>query len=367
MDGFPSFDGAKTGKTKPHPLLDLAAFMATFACPDYIIDGIIQRGRLHALTSPTGHGKTALALLLACMIAAGRNIGNIEVTQGAVIFLAGENPDDLCGRCWAACQHYGLDPTKTQIHVMPGNFPLDAKAAETLKQKINDLDIPITAIIGDSAAAYFPGDNDNDNVQMGDYARTIRTLIECNGKPAVIILCHPVKNAAKDNLIPRGGGAFLNELDANLTLWADAQGETTTLHWQGKIRGADFQPVNFALTQVRLNDKVDAKGRHFMSVVATLQTEAQVESAVRQANLDENTVLEHLRRTPGISVANIALNAHWTTDKGAPAKSKVHRLLKSLAQDKLVRSWRGKWQITQAGEDELSGKSGVKGRKEAGT
>jgi hypothetical protein len=144
-------------------------------------------------------------------------------------------------------------------------------------------------------------------------------------------------------------------------LWAgEAQGETTTLHWQGKIRGADFQPINFALTQVRLKNKVDAKGRHFMSVVATLQTEAQAETLVRQANLDENTVLEHLRRTPGISVGNIALNARWTTDKGAPAKSKVHRLMKSLAYNKLVKNWRGKWQITQAGEDELSGKSRAK-------
>jgi hypothetical protein len=34
--------------------------------------------------------------------------------------------------------------------------------------------------------------------------------------------------------------------------------------------------------------------------------------------------------------------------------------MKSLAHNKLVRNWRGKWQITQAGEDELSGKSSAK-------
>ena len=31
------------------PILDAVAFMATFTMPDYLIDGIIQRGRLHAL------------------------------------------------------------------------------------------------------------------------------------------------------------------------------------------------------------------------------------------------------------------------------------------------------------------------------
>jgi hypothetical protein len=80
---------------------------------------------------------------------------------------------------------------------------------------------------------------------------TLRLLTSCEGNPAVLVLCHPVKSAAKDNLLPRGGGAFLNEVDANLTLWAEVQGETSTLHWQGKIRGADFRPVNLSLKQVK--------------------------------------------------------------------------------------------------------------------
>jgi hypothetical protein len=337
-----------------YPLLDADAFMATFTNPDYLVDGIIQRARVHALTSMTGHGKTALALYLACSIAKGWNIGNLEVVQGEVIFLAGENPDDLCGRFFAACQHYGITPASLRIRVMPGNFPMDAETAETLKRQIDETDRPPALIIADSAAAYFPGDDENQNVQMGAFARNLRALTRCRGNPAVLILCHPVKNAGKENLIPRGGGAFLNEIDANLTLWADAQ-ETTSLHWQGKIRGADFQPVNFCLRQVKIAEKTDAKGRPFVSIVAALQTEEQAEKSVAQAATDENTVLERLRRNPGISVANIALNVGWVSDSGVPSKSKVHRLLKSLERLKLTKSWRGKWQITDAGKAELSG------------
>ena len=344
--------GKAATETLP-PILDAPAFLATFTMPDYLIDGIIQRGRLHALTSPTGHGKTAVALFLACMMAMARNIGTIEVTQGDVLILGGENPDDLCVRLHAACQAYALDPALLPVFVMPGNFPLDAEAAEKLKKQVDATGRTFSLIIGDSLAAYFPGDDENHNVQMGNYARNWRVLTSCHGRPAVIALSHPIKAATRDNLLPRGGGAFLAEIDANLTLWAEGDRETTTLHWQGKIRGADFQPVTFGLTPVTLNDKRDAKDRPLMSVVATLRTSEQAEESMKVAVSDENAVLEMLRRYPGISIKDIALNCGWTILGGAPNRPRVQRRLRTLAEMKLVKSWRGKWVITDAGKAEL--------------
>jgi hypothetical protein len=345
--------GKAATETLP-PILDAPAFLATFTMPDYLIDGIVQRGRLHALTSPTGHGKTAVALFLACMMAMARNIGTIEVTQGDVLILGGENPDDLCVRLHAACQAYGLDPTLLPVFVMPGNFPLTPEAAETLKAQIDATGRTFSLIIGDSLAAYFPGDDENHNVQMGNYARNWRVLTACRGRPAVIALSHPIKAATRDSLLPRGGGAFLAEIDANLTLWAEGDRETTTLHWQGKIRGADFQPVTFGLTPVTLSDKRDAKDRPLMSVVATLRTSEQAEESIRAAVSDENAVLEMLRRYPGISIKDIALNLGWTSPLGGvPNNARVQRRLRTLAEMKLARKWRGKWTITEAGKAEL--------------
>lgn len=335
------------------PILSARAFMDTFAAPDYLIDGVVQRARLHALTSPTGHGKTAVALYLGCMIAIGRNIGTIEVTQGDVLFLAGENPDDVCGRLWAACQEYGLNSAELPFYVMPGNFPLTETAAETLKQAINATGRQFALIIGDSVAAYFPGDDENSNTQMGAYARCWRVLTTCNGHPGLVAIAHPVKNPDRDNLLPRGGGAFLAELDANLTVWADGERTTTTVHWHGKIRGADFQPVVMALKSVTLNEKRDAKNRPFVSVVATLQTSEAAEQAVKHTLADENVVLEMLRRYPGIIIKDIALNAGWVNLAGKPNFSKVQRLLVELSKDKLVKKWRKKWQITEVGKSEL--------------
>ena len=63
-------------------------------------------------------------------------------------------------------------------------------------------------------------------------------------------LCHPTKGASRSNLLPRGGGAFLNEFDGNLVLWSHALGEVTELHWCGKIRGPDFSRLGYRLRQV---------------------------------------------------------------------------------------------------------------------
>jgi hypothetical protein len=343
-----------TADTLP-PILTARQFLDTFTVPDYLIDGIIQRGRVYALTSPTGHGKTAVALLLGCMVATGRNIGNMEVEQGHVLFLAGENPDDLTARFHAACQTYGLiDPDHLPIHFMPGNFPVTPETAELLRRKIDATGNTYGLIIGDSVAAYFSGENENDNVQMGACARNWRILSKCRGTPAVIALSHPVKNPDRENLLPRGGGAFIAEIDVNLTLWAEGERETTSLHWAGKIRGADFSPVNFALVPVKLIDKADKKGRPFMSVVATVQSEEQAQKVRETAISDENVVLDWLRRHPGITLRTIAENAGWVTIEGRAQSSKVHRLLKSLRTNKLVKNWRGKWVITDAGMHELN-------------
>lgn len=45
-----------------------ARFIADFEPPDYLLDGILQRRFVYSLTAQTGHGKTAVALLIARLI-----------------------------------------------------------------------------------------------------------------------------------------------------------------------------------------------------------------------------------------------------------------------------------------------------------
>ncbi len=131
-------------------------------------------------------------------------------------------------------QQMGFDLQTIGVHFIPGVIKI-SEMRERIREEIKQVG-PISLIIVDTAAAYFEGDDENLNTQFGDFARrTLRPLTMMPGEPCVVVACHPVKNASDDNLIPRGGGSLLNEMDGNLT--ALLLSGVVALHWQGKYRG----------------------------------------------------------------------------------------------------------------------------------
>jgi hypothetical protein len=72
-------------------------------------------------------------------------------------------------------------------------------------------------VVVDTSTAYFSGDDENSNVQALEHAKWLRSLsTRIPANPTILVCCHPTKNSGEDALVPRGGGAFLNELDGNL-------------------------------------------------------------------------------------------------------------------------------------------------------
>jgi hypothetical protein len=346
--------GWKHGKPPPGRILSGAEFIARHVPPVWLIDGIVQRSRLYACTSLTGHGKTAVWLFNACMIHAGRMIGQLETFRGDVLFLAGENPADLEARMIGMAKAFNL-PLDRLPFVLPGAFPLNDEEAEVLKRDIAALGVPLAMIVGDTASSFFPGLDENDNVQARTYAHTLRGLISgCLGSPAVMALCHPTKNADRRTLLPRGGGAFLNELDGNTALWSDSPGEVTELHWCGKIRGPDFSPLGYRLRPVPTG-LIDEKDREEMTIVAEPMSEEAVADHTKQTRTNEDTVLRALRDRPGQSWAQIAREAGWLTPDDQPERWRVQRAINALKADKLVRQKRkgDPWTLTDEGEKAL--------------
>src|ERR1043165_4047161 len=66
-------------------VLSSAEFVRGFCPPDYVVDGIAQRGFLYSLTGATGSGKTAIALRLLACTALGRELGGRAVQQGPAV------------------------------------------------------------------------------------------------------------------------------------------------------------------------------------------------------------------------------------------------------------------------------------------
>jgi hypothetical protein len=343
-------DGDETRLTVGPVIITGNEFVDGFVAPDYIVDDIIQRGRLLSLTAKTGHGKTAIATSLMFSFAHGVPFGGRPVEQGKVLFLAGENPDDVRARFLVCSDVYDLSINEN-IHVVPGIFDIEQQQV-FIKRQVNSIG-DLTAVIIDTSAAYFMGTEENDNVQMIHHAHVLRKLSELPGKPAIIVPCHPVKNASKDNLLPRGGGAFLNEIDGNLTLWSDDNGKTTQLHWQGKLRGPGFEPIDFQLKTETSERVKDVKGRLIPSVAAHPMSEEKKTELTNAARSDEDNLLDIMKLWPNGSLADWCGQLGWVGKTDRPQKSRAHRTLACLKDDSLVTKYRGHYKLTKAGKKEV--------------
>ena len=327
-------------------------FVQGFVPPDYLVDGILQRRFCYSMTAQTGVGKTTVAMLISAHVSMGRPLGNLEVTKGTVLYLAGENPTDIQMRWLGLTRELKIDPGSADVHFLAGPKDL-SQHAEAITAEVARKGMRLALVVVDTAAAYNTGDDENSNAQAGAYARQLRSLVNLPGGPCVVILCHPTKRAAADDLIPRGGGAFLAEVDGNIAL--QKREALVVASAQGKFRGPEFAPISFALKTVFHPTLKDARGRDIPTVVAHAISEAEGAQMTATARRHEDLVLKSVDTHPAASVRERAAGLGWRYAKsGKEDVSKVSRALKVLEAEKLVRSLRGRWELTAAGEKELN-------------
>ena len=338
-------------------LIPFRAFKDGLAPPDYVLDGIMQRGWLYSFTSITGHGKTAVALCISSSVARGESLSGREVQQGNVVYFAGENADDVRARCIMLADHVGTE--NLPIHFIDHIFKI-GENLEGVHAAIGSIG-GATLIVVDTAAAFFEGDDDNANVVMGDFARLLRQLTKAPGNPAVLVLAHPTKNASKHNLLPRGGGAFLNEVDGNFTLWSEGDG-ISEMHWQGKLRGNPaWEALSFRLKECKSPRHLDSKGREMPSVLAFPLNHAQAGQIKEEQFELEDRVLISILDNPGLSIRNRARLLGVVTDAGLPNAGRMNRVLEKLIAEKFVtKSRKGVCALTYRGEAEVKELRGMR-------
>jgi RecA-family ATPase len=111
------------GSVEPR-IISSREFISEFTPPDYLIDGVVQRRFIYSLTGKTGDGKTAVLLRIAAHTALGLFLNDREVAQGRVLYLAGENPDDIRMRWLAMANSMAFDPDEIAVNFIPGRFDL---------------------------------------------------------------------------------------------------------------------------------------------------------------------------------------------------------------------------------------------------
>lgn len=261
--------------------------------------------------------------------------------RGELTYIACENPDDVRMRFMIAAYTLNIDLLEIadKIVIYKRREKPEDLAVELKKEA--DRAGPFTLIIVETFAAFFDGKDMNDAVQGGEFARRVRPFTQIAGLPAVVVACHPVKNASEDQLIPYGSGAILNEFDGNLTLW-NADG-SVTFHWQGKLRGLDFAPLRFHFETLGSPDVKDVKGREVHLPYIRPSDEAAVEDR-KQVSLGLDRKL----------VAFLIENGEGTLSECASAlevtKWSADRRLKRLKTSGLVTDVLGKWSATLKAE-----------------
>jgi len=163
-------------------------FRQDLTIPEYVVDGMFAKSYLYAVTGHAGTGKTAMALTLAYAVARGDTFMERMTLRNTVNT-----------HCHRHNHDYGL-------------------------------------VIVDTDVAYYGGSDENDNVERRYHAQCLRRLIDITGRPAVVTLCHPSKGATAETMEPRGGGAFLGEIDCAITMLGSRECVQMEPHPEASIR-----------------------------------------------------------------------------------------------------------------------------------
>jgi hypothetical protein len=337
-------------KPSPSPIIKSSKqFVAGFVPPEYAVVGLLQRRFFYSLTGQTGAGKTAIMLLLSASAALGIPFAGRETKQLRVLYLAAENADDVRMRWIALAQNMGFDIEAIKVYFVEGRFSL-SKSCKLLETEAKRHGGDFGLVVVDTGPTFFEGTEENENKQLGDHARLLRDLVGViPGGPCVVANCHPIKNATADQLLPRGGGAFLAETDGNLS--CSKSDSTVELHWQGKFRGPDFAPMHFLIRTVTHQNLKDSDGRLIPTVLAEHISDQAKEDIAAAAQQDENALLAIIAANPAASQSTIAATMGWKLYSGEPHKTKAARCIKGLIKAKLIKETRpGRYALTPDGQ-----------------
>lgn len=272
------------------------AFMQDSQPPFYVWHHVLEAGSLYAFTALWGAGKTAIGLTISLHVATGRPLFGRRTARSKVLYLCGENPNDVKLRVRAAAPRLGIDPNMLEgwMHFTKRPFAIDNPNA--LAAFVADAAPygPFGLVIVDTGPAHSEAEDENDNRQMHKLAMALRDLMAPLSNPATLVLMHPTKNASRETLEPRGGGAFAGSVDGLLYGWRANKDEPVELFHKEKFRGPGFDSMHFELERHTFENFNDNFGEPVKTVVAVpTEEKPKRETRLTGAALIAFNALEH--------------------------------------------------------------------------
>ena len=307
--GMVRFENAQSASPDLSEGLDITIsndedFRQELTIPEYVVDGMFAKSYLYAVTGHAGTGKTAMALTLAYAVARGDVFMDRMTLRSRVLYLAGENPDDLRKRSHGMRKHLGHEGS-IDIDYIAQSVPM-AEAVDMIVNAVNAHcarhDHKYGLVIVDTDVAYYGGSDENDNVERRYHAQCLRRLIDITGRPAVVTLCHPSKGATAETMEPRGGGAFLGEIDCAITMLGSRECVQMEPHTR-KFRGEPFDRVSFAIETVELPEFINRLTQKPMTTAIARYLPPKEEEVIEETVGErQHALLRHIARHPEASI-----------------------------------------------------------------
>lgn len=242
--------------------------------PSFLLEPFIVQNALNLIFGPSGTYKSFVIIDWALCIATGTPWHGQPVTQGPVLFVAGEGSGGLPKRIYAWCHAHNQAIPNT-VTWIPEAVPLrDKRAVDELAQIIDTMPEPPRLIVVETYARSLAGGNENASEDVGAVVASldrIRTMTN-----AAILMSHHTGWEATQR--ERGHSSLPAALDSSIRVSRPAP-LNVTLHCQKAKDSDEFEDVHLTLEPMQgslvVAKKVDAHGTrdnirdHIADYVAT--------------------------------------------------------------------------------------------------
>jgi len=253
----------------------------------WIVRGVMEHPTIGQLFGESRSGKSFVALDLAACIATGTDWHGHGVTQGAVVYIAGEGHAGVLRRlkAWEVARETPLDDAPLYVSRAAVHFS-DPGAVKTLYTELDELTRSPALIVVDTLARATAGWDENSTKDMGAFMAEVDRLsrrYKCS-----VLLVHHTGHGDRER--GRGSSSVNAALDMSARV-AQGPNGVISLHCTKMKDGPEFAPEHFTLEAVELDsDWKDSDDEQISSAVLT-PTEGR-ETRQRPTGKNQKAALE---------------------------------------------------------------------------
>jgi len=244
-------------KPKSRFTVELADDFSLTDLPDFLVDGAILEGSVHAFYGATQAGKTFAAINMAMCVASGRAWHDRETRPAAVLWVAAEDAFGVKLRCMAWMKHHGARGLPFAV-IKDGLFNL--RQPETVSEIVNAAKELLNAsgmghilVVIDTLSRAAPGADEVSGKDTGEVIAAFDAIR--NALPATVAVIHHSGKNEESGL--RGHSSLGQGIDSYTKVKKTGAGHVMEFE---KVKNAKLPaPIGFSLEVVAVGQYANGK------------------------------------------------------------------------------------------------------------